>query len=189
MRKVASLALAVCMAMVIDSTQLLADEWFDMKNCAVCKSMGEHMDIMQHIKWETHLVNTGMMSVSIIPAEYQAVMKEAHEKMEATIEKLKSGEQMHLCGFCESYRKLMAQGAKSEDFETDAGHVSLLTSTDPQVVAQIHDHAKKTMAEYKKWHENMAHGHAGAAPGSIGAGNVGPPALRHVDSVAAELSC
>jgi hypothetical protein len=160
MKKVLSLMSVLAVLIAMNGTPLPADEWFDMQNCAICKHMGEHMDMMQHIQWDTHLINTGMMSVAIIPSEYQATMKAAHKNMEATIERLKGGEEMKLCGFCNSYGKLLSQGAKSEDIETPDGSINLLTSTDPKVIAQIHEHANKSIAEHKKMMEHMSHEHA-----------------------------
>ena len=160
MKKMIGLVSVLFVLTAMSTTQLTADEWFNMKDCGICKSMGDHMDMMKHVEWETHLINTGMMSVCVVPSEYQATMKEAHKNMEAAIDRLKGGQQMKLCGFCQSMGKLIEQGAKSEDIETPDGSIHLVTSTDASVVAQIHEHATKSIEEHKKMMEHMSHEHA-----------------------------
>ena len=125
-------------------------KWLDLKNCAICQHMGEHEELMKSMKWETHLIKNGMMSVAIIPDAHKKTMQAAHKAMEKTIERLESGEPMELCGFCSSYGQLMKSGATTEDIDTTMGKISLLTSTDQRVVKAIHKHAEKTIKEYKK---------------------------------------
>lgn len=125
--------------------------WLDMQGCSICKHMGEHMDMMEHVKWETHKIATGMLSASVIPKEYRAKMKEIHEKMQGVIAQLEKGKEMPLCGFCTSYGELKMAGAKSEDITTEFGMIGLLTSEDPEVIKKIHAHTDRTVKEFKKF--------------------------------------
>jgi hypothetical protein len=70
-------------------------------------------------------------------------------KMKDTGEQLKSGKKMELCGFCNSYGKLMDAGAKEQEIETAFGMINLLTSDNPEVAEEIKKHAKCTKREYK----------------------------------------
>ena len=130
--------------------------WFDLDNCAICKNMSDVEDLLPNIEWENHKIPNGMLSISVVPEEYKEKMDKAHEGMEATIERLKSGEAMELCGFCTSYGALMEAGAESTELKTVGGDISMITSNDPTVVEKIHAHAEKTIEEFK---EMMEHGH------------------------------
>ena len=150
----------ICLAIVAlacitgSSTDAQESSWFDLENCAICKNMSSVKDLMSNIKWENHVIPNGVLSISVIPEKYKEKMETAHEGMEATIERLKSGEAMELCGFCTSYGALMQAGAESTDLKTIGGDISMLTSDDPAVVEKIQAHGQKTIDEFKKM---MAH--------------------------------
>ena len=148
-----SIALVVAALAVVGSAGLITAEetqWFDL-TCGICKNMAAEEGLMDNLKWETHLIENGSLSVMQIAKGYQEKMERAHKHMTEAGEKLKSGEQMHLCGFCQSYGKLMMSGVKTEEIDTAAGHISLMTSEDAAVVKQIQAHAQRTIDEYEKW--------------------------------------
>ena len=134
----------------------LAEErpWIDMQGCSICKHMGEHMDIMSEVTWETHKTAQGMLSASVVPKKHKAKMDQMHEKMMEVASNMEA--EMPLCGFCHSYAELQAAGAKSEEIKTDFGMISLMTSDDPELVKKIHEHADRTVAEYKKFLASQA---------------------------------
>ncbi len=143
-------------------------EWFDLENCSMCKHMSAEEGLMDHMHWETHLIANGMLSVTTVDPEYQPAFQKAMAKMEETAKKLMSGEQMYLCGFCNSYGALQMAGAKFEDVQTDAGIIGLVTSADPQVVEMIHKHGQRTIDEFAKMtaesdehgsHDKKSHAH------------------------------
>ena len=124
--------------------------WFDLENCSMCKHMMAEEGLMDHMKWENHLTQDGMMSVTVVAAGYEEAFTRSMMNMKATGEKLMSGEKMYLCGFCQSFGGLHMAGANVEHFETVAGYVELVTSRDPAVVEKIHAHGKRTIDEYNK---------------------------------------
>lgn len=126
------------------------ESWIDFEKCAVCKHVGQHKELLTKVKCETHIIDNGMLTVVTIPDEYKDEMKTVHNKMNEAIEKVKSGEKAELCGFCQSYAKLLKAGAKCQEIETSSGAVSLLTSDQPEVVAQIKEHAQKAIKEHEK---------------------------------------
>lgn len=64
---------------------------------------------------------------------------------------LTAGEDLPMCGMCQSFGVLHATGkVKWESWETPAGHITLMTSTDPEVIEMIHEHAQRTIEEYAK---------------------------------------
>lgn len=123
--------------------------WFDVEKCALCKHMGDHQKMMSAMKWEVHPTKQGMISIAMVPEEHQAEMKKLHQQIEAEVTKLESGQEMQLCGFCDSYGELMAKGAEEQQIETSFGMVTLVTSDDPETAVAIQKHAKRAMKEYQ----------------------------------------
>lgn len=127
-----------------------ATAWFDMENCACCKHMGEHMDMMMDIKWENHTIKSGGIMTAVVPDQHKEKWDQVCKKMEEVEKQLTEGEEMPLCGFCQSYASLLEAGATVEEVPTGFGRVTLITSDDPEVVAKIHTHFKRTQKEHKK---------------------------------------
>lgn len=148
-----SLLLGVTALLVLSVPFAFAAEdapWFDLENCSMCKYMTSEKGLMEHMEWENLLTKDGMMSVTVVDPEYDEAFQRSMKNMEAAGMKLMSGEQMYLCGFCQSYGTLYMAGVNFENFETDAGYIGLATSHDPAVVKKIHEHAQKTIDEYAK---------------------------------------
>lgn len=136
--------------LVAGSSLTMAGDWFDMENCGICKCMADKQELMQHVKWATYELPNGMMSVAVIPGEHKETMMKAHDEMMAAVKRLESGEAMELCGYCESYGELMGMGAEKHELDTIGGMITMITSDDEEVVKKIHEHARKSTAEYKK---------------------------------------
>ena len=113
------------------------------------------MDMMQQVKWETHLIDDGFISVAVVPEKLKGKMSELKKEMKATIARAKKGDDVTCCGYCMSMGELIEAGAKQEELSTAGGELMILTSKDPKLVAKIHSHAKKTIAEHKKMEQEM----------------------------------
>ena len=157
MKRLSTFVAAVALLM----TTAVADhhkeaQWLDLQNCEICQCMGEHMHVMQEVSWETHKINHGMLSASVIPDKHRKLMDDLHTKMEAKGKELEAGKEMKLCGYCSSYGKLKQAGATEQQIKTDFGMIGMLTSNDPEVVAKIHAHADRTIKEFAIMKEMMA---------------------------------
>ena len=142
----------VCAAWI--ATPLPADDdqaWFDIENCGICKNFGAEEGLMDAMKWETHKIENGMLSVMTIDPAYREGFDRANANMGETMAKIHAGESVHLCGFCTSFGSLMMAGANAEEIDTEVGHISLITAADSEVVEAIHAHAQRTIDEYKVW--------------------------------------
>jgi hypothetical protein len=135
--------------------------WFDLENCAVCSKLDAEKGLMENLQWEAHVIADGMLSITMVPAGYEEALMRAAERMEASLKELENGEPKPICGFCRSYGALVMAGAQVEEIDTRAGHVSLITSTDPAVVAAIHEHARRAIPEAKRVLESVAAGRDG----------------------------
>jgi hypothetical protein len=111
------------------------------------------MHLMSAIKWETHMLPNGFLSISVIPAEHQTTLEKSHQEMEQVIKRAEAGEELKLCGHCKSWGELLALGAHKQELDTVGGRITLLTSDDEQVVKKIQAHAQKSMDEFKKMME------------------------------------
>jgi hypothetical protein len=132
--------------------------WFDLENCAFCKNLGQEEGLLDNIRWETHLIENGAVTLTQVPAEWEEAFERAEKHMAEASARMGSGEPMHLCGYCQSYGKLMMSGVKMESFKGDVARVTLMTSADEKIVQMIHEHAKKTIEEHEKWVAEEAKG-------------------------------
>ena len=142
-----------------DKTETKAIAFFDMENCDICKSMSIDKDMMQQIKWETHLIPTGSLSIAVVPDSLKEQMAGAKKKMKAAVKKFEAGEKMTCCGYCTGMGELLAAGADLKELSTVGGDITTITSTDPKVVEEIHSLAKKTIEECEKMKEQMSKVH------------------------------
>jgi len=124
--------------------------WFDMDHCEICKNMASMKDSMHRIKWETHMLDNGMITVSVVPDDMKEEMAKAEAGVEKTVAKLEQGEQLDMCGFCQNYGKLMMLGAKFKELRTVGVNISIVTSSDPEVVKEIHAMGKRSRIEHEK---------------------------------------
>ncbi len=144
------------------------ETWFDLENCSMCKNMSDEEGLMENMEWANYLTKDGMMSVTVVAEGYEKAYKRSMKNMQATGQKLMAGEDLYMCGFCQSYGALHMAGVNFENFETDAGYINLATSHDPAVVEKIHAHGQRTIDEYEKMvaaeskgdsaHEDHPHG-------------------------------
>jgi hypothetical protein len=149
-----SILACVVLAAALVAGGLVADEgdqaWFDLEGCAICKNLAAEPGLVEHIEWENHKISNGVMTITVVDEEYVDAFQRAAKNMQATAQKLMTGEQLHLCGFCTSYGMLIASGATIEQVDTKLGNVTLMTSSDPKVVEMIQAHAARTDEEYEK---------------------------------------
>lgn len=146
-------AILASVVLMLFATSAPAEEWFDMAECEICKPMASNMHLMSAIKWETHMLPNGFLSITVIPAEHEKTMEKAHHEMEHAIKRAQDGEEMKLCGHCQSWGELMDMGANRQELDTVGGKITLLTSDDGEVVKKIQAHAQKSLDEFKKMME------------------------------------
>ena len=148
---------AVAFAQAPDEAQLA-----EMKKCAVCQVMAQHPEIMEHMTWETHKIDNGMLCLATVPKEQAKEFASLHAKMMQNVAKvkadLKQGKEVELCSFCRAMADLEKAGAKQQVIDTATGAISLVTSTDPEVVKQIHAQADEVIAEQKKLQQKPSTG-------------------------------
>jgi hypothetical protein len=89
--------------------------WFDMEKCSMCKSLMAQPGLLEHMTWDNQLINTGMMSVSVVEPAYLDAFTKMSADMTKTAKELEAGKQMDLCGMCMSYGALMQSGAKMDE--------------------------------------------------------------------------
>ena len=152
-RAVLVISCVVALALALTAGLTAGDEegWLDVENCGMCKHMGAEEGLLQNITWETRIIASGAVTVTTVPGELEEAFKRAENHMKEAAERMQKGEEMHLCGFCQSYGKLVRSGAKIEALKGESARVTLMTSADENVVKMIHEHAQRTIAEYEKW--------------------------------------
>ncbi len=125
--------------------------WFDMENCEFCKHLVADPGLLDHCQWETLPIADGMMTVMTVEPAYAASLAQAGAAIEAVAAKMHSGQmdptKVKMCGYCQSYGQLLAAGVKMETVHGKVAEVTLARSTDPKVVAKMHEMAKRNMEE------------------------------------------
>ena len=148
-----AIRIGLLLAMVVAvAVFVVADDkpWFDMENCAMCTGMTAQEGLMENMTWDHFLTKNGMMTVCTVADGYQGKYAACKVAMDATVEKMKAGEEMYLCGFCTRHSELTKAGVSMEQFSTKAGDVSLMTSTDAKMIEEIHALGQKTIDELAK---------------------------------------
>jgi hypothetical protein len=125
-------------------------EWFDMPNCEMCKPMMDQPGLLEHATWEQHNISNGIMSVTTVTPEFMPQFDKARAAMEAVSKRMMAGEEVHLCPMCQAMGACFAKGLKAETVNTKHGQISIMTSDDPKVVAEIQAWAKRTNDEMAK---------------------------------------
>ena len=146
-RRLIALSLA---ALVVAGVAVAGGQaWFD-HDCALCKSLMSDEALMKNMAWEQHDISDGIIAVTTVKPDYLAAYRTAHNDMSATTQRLMQGEQMELCGSCTAMGKCMMMGAQQEYVETSTGDVWIVTSDNPEVVADLHKWVERNNAEMKK---------------------------------------
>lgn len=148
-----AIRIGLLLAMVVAvAAFVIADDkpWFDLEKCSMCTGMMAQEGLMENMTWNHYLTKNGMMTVTTIAEGYREKYDASHKTMMETVEKLKAGEEMYLCGFCTRHGELAQAGVSMEHFSTKAGEVSLMTSTDEKQVEEIRAFAQKTIDELAK---------------------------------------
>lgn len=122
--------------------------WFDNANCAMCKNMSN--DLMENTAWAQYNISKGIISVTSVPDKYVAEYRKAHQGMEQTGASLMKGEMLDLCGSCIALGACMMKGVNQEYVETPNGDIWIVTSDNPEVVAELHAWAKRNKDEMAK---------------------------------------
>lgn len=148
-----ALRIGLLLAMVVAVAAFVVAQdkpWFDLEKCAMCTGMTAQEGLMENTTWDHYLTKNGMMTVGTVTDAYKEKYEASHKTMMETVEKLKAGEEMYLCGHCTRHGELAQAGVNMEHFTTKVGDVSLMTSTDEKQVKEIHAFAQKTIDELAK---------------------------------------
>lgn len=125
--------------------------WFDMENCAFCKSMVEDPDLLDHVTWENHSIADGMMTITTVEPEYAEALAKANAAMQELGMKMQTGKvnpmEVKMCGHCAAFGQLMMAGVKMESVKGEAAEVTLATSDDPALVDKLHGIVKRNKDE------------------------------------------
>ena len=136
-RRLTALSFALVAIAVAGAAFAGGQAWFD-KECAMCENLMSDEALMKNMNWEQHNLTAGIVAVTTVKPDYLAAYRTAHGNMNATTQRLMKGEQMELCGSCTAMGKCMMMGAQQEYVETSSGDVWIVTSDNPEVVADLH---------------------------------------------------
>lgn len=149
MRKVLIMLMPVAvlaLIVVAIQAQQVPTKWLDPQNCYFCKPMAETPGLMEHVKWETHKIANGVVSLTTYSPEWKDKTEVALAEMHKLWVNYDPAKHYQMCGMCQAWTKLPQDKIKMETVEFNGGELSISTSTDPMVVAKLHEIADKTTA-------------------------------------------
>lgn len=157
-RKLIALSLAALFVAGFAAAGDKADKaWFD-DNCAMCSNMMSDEALMKNMKWEQYNITAGFVALTTVQKDYLDAYRTAHEGMEKTTMRLQKGEALELCGSCTHLGMCMMKGVSEEYVETSSGDVWIVTSDNPEVVADLHAWVERNKEEMAKSHQGHDHG-------------------------------
>jgi hypothetical protein len=164
MRKMSVVVLAAA-AIMLASTSLLAQDetkWLDPANCHFCQPLTEPEGLLESLGWEHHKIAHGSMSVTTYKPEWKENFEAASVKMTELWVTFDPAQEYQLCGMCQAWMGLPMDKVTFESVKFNGGEIGMSTSTDPEVVAQLHALTDKTIAEYEAMMKmEMPEGHEG----------------------------
>ena len=144
-----SLYFALAVAVLLTAPATAGDmAWFDMQNCSMCKHLGSQTGLMENMTWEQHRFSRGMVAVTRVKPDHLEAYRAAHADMMKTGDLLMQGQQLPMCGSCNALGACFMKGAKQDYIETADGDIWMVTSDNPELVAEIHawvEHNQKEM--------------------------------------------
>lgn len=153
-------ATLVCCLLIVAGAVSAADPaamktpsgWFDMSNCDFCKFMLEDPDMLSHVTWETHRTKRGMLHITTVDPAYAEAYQKSNQAMEKLGTEMMTGKvdpaQVKMCGHCREFGQLLMSGVDMETIQGEQAEVTLITTTDPAMVAKIHAFAERNRAEF-----------------------------------------
>lgn len=143
------LLLALCLFSGLAAAE--DEPWLDLSKCGMCKNLGATPGMIEAVSWKHYAIDSGMMSVAVVPDDFDEAWHGAKEAMHAEGQKMMAGDPMELCQHCMSMGRILQTGnANMEVIQTIAGEITLLTSSDAGTIAMIQEHAKHTVAALER---------------------------------------
>ena len=100
---------------------------------------------------EYHNLKSGLLWITVVDKEYNDAFKRAGAKMEEIGAQMQTtGDIPYMCGFCTAYGEIMMAGVNAECVETDAAHICLVQSGNPDVGAKLHTFGARSAEEMAK---------------------------------------
>jgi hypothetical protein len=121
-------------------------KWLDPQGCYFCQPLSETEGLMDNLGWESHKIKNGMVQVVTYKPEWQEKYKAACGEMQKRWKEYDPAKQYHLCGLCQAWQQIPLDKVAWEDVKFNGGEISIGTSEDSAIVAQMHVIADKTCA-------------------------------------------
>jgi len=139
----------VMIAVLVVGAVLVAQEetkWLDPANCHFCQPLTETEGLLEAVGWENHNISNGIVTITTYAPEWEEAAKAAGAAMEKLWESYDPTAEHHLCGLCEAWLTVPMDKIVMEKVEFNGGELSITTTSDAEVLAQLHEMTDKTIA-------------------------------------------
>jgi hypothetical protein len=145
------LALLALPALAGEHAMATKSGWFDLEHCDFCKNLLKDPELLHHMTWETHKIDNGMMYISTCDPAYAESYAACNAAMEKLGNDMMTGAvdptTVQMCGSCAAFGELMMAGVTMENIDGEAADISLVTSSDAEMVDKLHAYADRNNKE------------------------------------------
>lgn len=136
-------------AVLVIGAGLVAEEgkkWLDPENCHFCQPLTETEGLLEAVGWENHNISNGIVTITTYAPKWEEAAKAAGAEMEKLWESYDPAAEHYLCGLCEAWLTVPMDKIATEKVEFNGGELSITTTADAEVLAQLHEMTDKTIA-------------------------------------------
>ena len=119
-------------------------KWLDPKGCYFCQPLTETEGLMENLGWESHKIKNGIVEVVTYKPEWQEKYRAAWAEMQKRWKEFDPAKQYQICGLCQAWQQIPLDKVTWEDVRFNGGEISIGTSEDSTIVAQMRAIADKT---------------------------------------------
>ncbi len=129
----------------ITATGAAGSGWFDMQHCAFYKAVAAEKGLVDHMNWYSQPYESGLIEVFVVDKGYEAAYDRVQLAVFSDPSMSIAGIETPECPHCASLMTMAkTYGTSMQSFIGIGGvRLTVLTSSDPQVVAMSHEHAKR----------------------------------------------
>jgi hypothetical protein len=125
--------------------------WFDTEKCAFCRQVGQQAGLLESMKTEYHDARTGIISVAYVGDDHWDEFGKARQGMQKVAEEMQSGTMPYMCGHCETLGSFYGRGVQIESIRSEKCILSLYSSADSGMVAELQAFGRRCAAESARW--------------------------------------
>lgn len=124
--------------------------WFDMENCDMCRPLTEDPELLDNLTWEIYEISNGIVMLTTVNEGFEKSYEKVNTEMNKVVDRIMKGEKVQLCNSCQFMNQIYMRAPKVETIKTQNGDISIMTSDNPELVADLKTWARRSNEEMAK---------------------------------------